>query len=269
MHYFFFFVISIFSLTAWAQAQDILAPSLLETMKKQEAILQKNIREERKTHNTNTLIAIRRANAGRKIHGVSDSTIVSGSQEKSVTLKTTPPSIKKPTPSEKNTSEISWVDMDRVRDVWFSWYNTYRDSLGLRSYGHDPRLDTTAHDWNIVFAAEKWRNHHTRHPWDGYYNFPVIDKWFITRGINPKVINRAKHTENVGYGYYQCDQSDCTDEMIASIRTTWNFFLSEKWKSYDAHYRTIVQPYFTKMGFDIIVKPDERRYYIVIHFITE
>jgi hypothetical protein len=82
-------------------------------------------------------------------------------------------------------------------------------------------------------------------------------------------MNRSKHTENVGYGYYHCTDSDCTSELIASIRTTWNFFMSEKGKSYDAHYRSIINPYFTKVGMDIIIVPGEKRYYLTMHFITE
>jgi hypothetical protein len=97
----------------------------------------------------------------------------------------------------------------------------------------------------------------------------VIDSWFIARGVNPKIVSRAKHTENVGYGYYSCSQSDCTDTLIASIRSTYDFFMSEKGKAYDAHYRSIVQPNFSKIGLDVIVVPSERRYYLTVHYITE
>lgn len=96
----------------------------------------------------------------------------------------------------------------------------------------------------------------------------MIDDWFVARGIDPIVINRSKHTENVGYGYYSCNATDCTDELIHSIRSTYDFFMSEKGRSYDAHYRSIVNPYFTKMGLDIIVVPSEKRYYMTIHYIT-
>ncbi len=171
--------------------------------------------------------------------------------------------------SSSNQTNISNVDMSKVRNAWFSWYNDYRSTLNLWKYNHDPRLDKTAHDWNIIFSAEKWQNHHRRSAGDSYYDFPVIDTWFIDRGINPIVINRSKHTENVGYGYYSCSSSDCTDELITSIRSTFNFFMSEKGRSYDAHYRSIINPYFTKMGFDIIIVPSEKRYYITVHFITE
>ena len=57
--------------------------------------------------------------------------------------------------------------------------------------------------------------------------------------------------------------------MIRSIRTTFDFFMSEKGKAYDAHYRSIVQPNFSRIGLDIIVVPTEKRYYMTVHYITE
>jgi len=168
-----------------------------------------------------------------------------------------------------NQHSIDNVDIYRIRTTWISWYNDVRSSLGLSGYIYDSRLDKTAYDWNRVFASGHWLNHHTRNPWDGYYNFEKIDAWFLDRGINPKVVNHNKHTENVGYWYYSCNQSDCTDELISAIRSTFDFYMSEKGKSYDAHYRSIVNPYFSKIGFDIIVEPTERRYYLTVHYITE
>ncbi len=164
---------------------------------------------------------------------------------------------------------IPWVDMNRVRSTWLSWYNDTRSSLGLGLYSYDSRLDVTAHAWNIEFAALKWQNHHRRHPGDRYYDFDVIDSWFKARGIDPVVINHAKHVENVGYGYYSCSQSDCTDALIKSIESTYRFFMSERGKSYDAHYRSIIQSNFSRIGLDIITVPEDHRYYITIHYITE
>lgn len=171
--------------------------------------------------------------------------------------------------SVTSNATLTGVDLPRVYDAWFSWYNSYRSSLGLWIYSHDPRLDKTAHDWNMQFANSQGKNHHTRNPGDGYYNFSVIDQWFKNRGVNPKIIHRSKFTENVWYGSYHCTKNDCTDALIASIRTTFDFYMSEKGKSYDAHYRSIVNPDFTKMGLDILIVPTEKRYYITIHYITE
>ena len=52
-----------------------------------------------------------------------------------------------------NVTPIANVDMNRVRDTWLSWYNGTRSSLGLAPYTYDSRLDTTAHDWNFIFAG--------------------------------------------------------------------------------------------------------------------
>lgn len=239
----------------------ILRPSLTAQMTRQEGINNVNFALERKLKNQMRLAElreIRQAKLQKKTIPVT-----SPSPQKPITKSSLPP------PSYTVSSNIPWVDMNRVRSTWLDWYNTTRKSLSLGGYSYDSRLDATAADWNRVFAAGKWENHHRRNPWDSYYDFPVIDAWFGARGINPKVINRAKNTENVGYGYYSCTASDCTDELIASIRSTYNFYMSEKGKSYDAHYRSIVQPYFTKIGLDIIVVPGERRYYMTIHYITE
>ncbi len=166
-------------------------------------------------------------------------------------------------------TNVAWVDMNRVRSTWLTWYNGTRADLGLSPYSFDARLDTSAHAWNIKFAEGKWLNHHRRSSTDSYYNYNIITEWFRNQGVVGKVVGWATTTENVGYGYYNCNSSDCTDELISSIRTTYDFFMSEKWKSYDPHYRSIVQPNFTEIGLDIIVVPSDRRYYVTVHYITE
>ena len=161
-------------------------------------------------------------------------------------------------------SDIENVDMDRVRATWLNWYNTTRSSLSLENYSYDVRLDQTASNWNSIFAAGKWQNHHTRTAWDGYYNYSTIDEWFQIGGVDPIVTHGVKHSENVGYGSYRCNQSDCTDELIESIRTTYRFFINSR-----THYPSIVQPYFTKIGMNIITVPSEGRYYLTVHYITK
>ncbi len=250
-------------------ALEILKPSLTTQMKYQEEVQRKNTILEKRQSNILRLATIRKSKniTSPKVASVlKSSTAVSSSYwAKTPIIQQTAAQIY----SKDIISTISGVEMSRVQERWFGWYNTYRSSLGLSSYTYDSRLDTTAHDWNKVFSYSRWQNHHTRSRGDGYYNFSVIDKWFIARGVNPKPINWSKHTENVGYGYYSCNEIDCTDELIGSIRSTFDFFMSEKWKSYDAHYRSIINPSFSKMGFDIIVVPSEKSYYITVHYITE
>lgn len=263
----------------WSQsiyATWILKPNLLQQMKYQEKVLAQNKIQEKKYANMMRLAEIRkkkeialwtkliqRKNTGTPKTQVNNSTsvvsspkILSSIQNESQIIQNIP------------TSTIEWVDMTKVYSSWFSWYNSYRTSLWLSSYNHNTTLDSTSSDWNKVFANGKWLNHHTRNTGDGYYNFSKIDAWFRERWVNPTPISWAKHTENVWYGYYSCNQGDCSDELIESIRSTFDFFMSEKGKSYDAHYRSIINPYFTQMWLDIIVVPSEKRYYITIHYAT-
>ncbi len=251
-------------------ALTTLKPSLTNQMKYQEEIAKKNAIQEKKYNNMMRLAEIR------KKKNIMVTKVSPSIAKISVASSTIPTSNQAPIIKQNTTqiisnslpSSIPGVDMTRVAESWFGLYNNYRSSLGLNSYSHDTRLDSSAHDWNMIFSASRWKNHHTRNSNDGYYNFSVIDKWFAARGINPKPVNGAKHTENVWYWYYSCNETDCTDELIASIQSTFNFFMSEKGKSYDAHYRSIINPYFTKMGFDIIVIPSEKSYYITVHYAT-
>ncbi len=249
-------------------ALEILKPNLINQMKYQEEVQKKNRILEKKQSNIIRLAEIRKSKSTTYTKIASEiktpTTISSSYWAKKPVIQQSAAKIY----AKNTTSNISGVDISRVGEQWFDWYNDYRASLWLANYTHDSRLDATAHDWNIVFSQSKWQNHHTRNTGDGYYNFNVIDRWFTARGIDPKVMDWSKHTENVWYGYYSCSQSECTDELISSIRSTFDFFMSEKGKSYDAHYRSIINPYFTKMGFDIIVIPNERRYYITIHYVT-
>lgn len=252
----------------------ILRPSLTAQMERQNKIIKKNVAlariEQAKNKKTATVQTPKKA------------TPSSGkpTEKKSLTPTLTIPPVPQTNISTQNiqpqapqtldiSSSIPWVDMNRVYSTWIGWYNDTRTTLWLPSYSYDGRLHATAHDWNTVFAGSRGTNYHERSPGDGYYNFQKIDTWFTERGINPKVINRAKHTENVWYGYYNCNSGDCTDALIESIRSTYDFYMSEKGKSYDAHYRSIVNPYFTKIGLDIIVVPSEKRYYLTVHYITE
>ncbi len=256
-----------------------LRPSLSAQLIKQEQINKKN------THNTrlqeqarvrqeakNKILALKYKQQVLKNKISNPTTVVQLSNPTILTIQRPPQIIKTTTISSvqsTNTPNPPNVDMSRVRSTWIGWYNSVRQWAWLGSYSYDERLNSTAYDWTFELAKWKWQNHHTRTPWDGYYNFAVIDQWFIARGVNPTVINRSKHTENVGYGSYSCNSSDCTDTLIQSIRSTFNFFMSEKWKSYDAHYRSIVQPNFTKIGLSVIVVPEENRYYLTVHYITE
>lgn len=263
-----------FFLIPWVFAEVmILKPNLNTQMKKQEKVDKEKRSIERKLTNTQRLKDLK---SGKQV-----TTITNQNSSTRITLRDkvqagTAITQTKTTTSQKTLplltpwlSSVANVDMSRVRTEWLSWYNATRSSLGRGVYSYDSRLDKTAQDWNKVFAAGKWLNHHRRSPSDSYYNFTKISTWFADRWVVGKVSGGATTTENVGYGYYRCTESDCTDELIAAIRTTYDFFMSEKGKSFDAHYQSIIQPHFTKIWLDIIVEPSDNRYYLTVHYITD
>ena len=82
-------------------------------------------------------------------------------------------------------------------------------------------------------------------------------------------MNRTTFTENVGQWYLACSEGDCTDSALESLRNTFEYFVWEKGKSYDAHYKTLVQPYFKIMWFGIAIDEDNNTIYSTMHYATE
>jgi uncharacterized protein YkwD len=109
---------------------------------------------------------------------------------------------------------------------------------------------------------------HKRYAGSPYYDYAAIEKWFARWGITFKNINHATFTENIGWGVYKCRAKDCTSTMIRAIRTTFDYYLSEKGKKDSAHYRSIMNPNFRIAGVGIAVNQAQGRYYLTVHYAT-
>lgn len=160
------------------------------------------------------------------------------------------------------------VDMGRVRATWLGWYNEYRTGLDLAPYTADQTLERTASNWSY-YAVKRGTIDHRRAWQAPYYDYKGIESWFSNFGVTFKNVKGITFTENIGWGPYSCSQDDCTDELIAAARTTFDFFMSEKGLSYRPHYNAIVSPAFTAMGMGIGIDPVSRRYYLTVHFAAE
>lgn len=248
-----------------------LVPSLQMQMQRQATVDKKAAVFDRKVSNRQTIASIRARNSIVRSWVASSRTPIASTQQQvtPVLQLTISPQVfasaPMPTVSPSVGSQsIPGIDMNRVRDTWISWYNGARAERWLGAYGYDDRLNGTAHDWNTVFAGSRGTNYHERTPGDGYYNYPIINQWFQARGVNPPVIAGVNHSENVSYGYYSCSQSDCTDELISAIRSSYIFFINSP-----VHSKSVFQPNFTKIGLDVIIVPSERRYYVTVHYMTK
>jgi len=172
------------------------------------------------------------------------------------------------TNTSTNTYNLKNIDISKVKNTWMKWYNDVRIDLWRWKLVYNSKLESTALDWSKV-SKTRWYMDHKRSSWDAYYDYNKITTWFKDRGVVCKNIYGVTHTENIWYWYYTCNDSDCTDELINSIRSTFDFFYWEKYKDYQAHYLSIINKYFTQIWLWIEIDEQNNRYYLTVHYCTE
>lgn len=164
------------------------------------------------------------------------------------------------------------VDIAQVKSTWLGWYNSGRvsEKNGLKDYSYDSRLEKTALEWSQI-AQSRGEMTHKRSSWDVYYDYNKITSWFKNRWVVCENIYRVTHSENIWWGSYSCKDGECTDELIKSIRSTYDYYMAEKYKDYKAHYESVVNKYFTKIGLGIVVEEmsnNQYKYYLTVHYCT-
>lgn len=161
------------------------------------------------------------------------------------------------------------INISVLRETWIHWVNTFRKKEGVKGeITHAPALDKTAIEWCYKMREDgTWS--HKRTLSSSYYDYKEIEQRFADRWFIFKNVNRTTFTENVGEGYLSCSEWDCTNDALRSLRNTFDYFAGEKNQSYDAHYRTLVQPYFKIMGFGIAIDEEKNIIYSTMHYGTE
>lgn len=170
------------------------------------------------------------------------------------------------------TDDIIWnIDLDKVKSTWLNRFNKVRQDLWRKDYSYDPNLDATASEWSKI-SKERWEISHKRNVWDSYYDYDIINSWFKEKGVVCKNIYRVTHTENTWWGMFSCNDNECTDELIKSVRSNFDFYMSEKDDEYKPHYLSITNNYFTKIWFWIElekINSSSYKYYLTTHYCTE
>lgn len=160
------------------------------------------------------------------------------------------------------------VDMKRVRKEWLSWYNTERAKVGAPALTLNGDLSRTATNWSNVSKARGYIDH-KRPGTKAYYDYNAILKWFKNLGVTFKAKSGSTYGESIAWNMYSCKDTDCTDEAIDSIRSGFDFFYSEKGKSYRPHYDMMVAKGYTQMGVGVAFDTASRKYYLTSHFGAE
>lgn len=162
----------------------------------------------------------------------------------------------------------STIDMKRVERAWLGWNNRIRKRMQLTPYVLNNALTATALEWSAL-AKEQGTIEHKRSPDAAYYDYTMIEQWFKDRGVTFANVNRTTFTENIGWGMYRCTTTDCTPALIRSIRSTFRFYQAERFKTSQAHWRSLIHPEFRQIGLGIAVDEAAKRYYLTVHYATE
>lgn len=163
--------------------------------------------------------------------------------------------------------QIPNVDIEEVRRVWISWINDARAAEGLAAYHQDKELDHSATVWSLQ-ARDGGTISHKRPGQKAYYDYAMIKTWFADLHLSFANVDRQTFTENIGWGVYSCKKGDCTQKLIDALRTTFDFYMSEKGKASSSHYNSIMDPQFTLIGVGVAVDPPAGKYYVTTHYGT-
>jgi len=148
------------------------------------------------------------------------------------------------------TSNITNIDKELVEKTWLDLHNTERQEIGQPAYTINTDLNNTAQN-RASYLAKIWYSTHKRTSTDWYYSYDSIKGRFWDLWITfPKEQNWvASFSENIAYQYLSCNKTDCTAEVIASLKKCFAFFMSEKYKSYKPHYKAVSSSYFKNMWY--------------------
>jgi len=170
---------------------------------------------------------------------------------------------------QRETLNIKNIDIQKVRDTVLKRHNEERENQGLTPYTYQKLFEESATTWSKTLVDEKREsNFHQRTSSDGYYSYSSIMNRFAKLGITFKNVTWGKtaFTESVGYGYYNCQKSDCTNELISAIKTTRDGLILPEKKNNWSHYRAVVMQHFEQMGMGITIDENKKRYYLVFHY---
>lgn len=157
------------------------------------------------------------------------------------------------------------IDMQRVRDTWLSWYNEARAAQGLPAFTVNEQLDRSAYLWSELARSRGYIDH-KRPGTTAYYDYYAIQDWFSDLGLTFANVGGITFTENIGRGPYSCSAEDCTDELLAMIRYTFDYYMSEAGQAYRPHYNSLMSGTFKEIGLGLVVS--ESSYYLTIHYAT-
>ncbi len=174
----------------------------------------------------------------------------------------------KKTYSVKNSNSL--FDEESVRKYWIDLLNWVRKWVKLKEYSYEKSLDISSKKWSDL-AIKRWEITHKVHSWDSYYDYSKKVAWMKQNWVICKNIKRATFSESIAWWEFYCNKKDCTSEIKKAVKRSFDFFVWEKGKAYDLHYKAIVHPYFQTMWLWLSIQnkwKNRYRIYLTNHYCT-
>lgn len=175
--------------------------------------------------------------------------------------------------AQNDSIEQEWYDfaqwrihLPTVQDAWIALVNDFRrEEWVSRALIFSPLLQKTA----MVRSQDMLQRSsadHKRTSTSAYYDYEAILWWFMKQWISFELRHGTTFTENVWRSWFRCVSWDCTQEAIDALGRVFTYFAKEKWTSYDAHYRTMVQQHFTQVWLGLAVDEKTWAMYSTMHY---
>ncbi len=133
------------------------------------------------------------------------------------------------------------VDMRRVRAAWLEWYNVERARLGLRLLS----LDETLHHVSYAQALELQDQKYVQPS-----SYPLLRRTLGAEGLTYN--GSVSAWESVGTGEYVCDDRECTDELLAALRHTFDAIQSQRDLDDQPDWEAMIDPEYRLLGLGVV-----------------
>ncbi len=160
------------------------------------------------------------------------------------------------------------IDTKKVRDTWIAWYNKERSALGKPLLTEDINLDITSITWS-KYAKKRGYIDHKRPGTTAYYDYKRILKWFSDFGLNFPLKGRASYGESIAWNRLVCEEKDCTNDLISTMKKAYNFFYNEKGSKYKPHYDMMINGNYKKIGLGIVIDEENDKMWLTTHLATD
>jgi hypothetical protein len=158
------------------------------------------------------------------------------------------------------------IDLQRFNQTRLNKVNTMRSQAWI-SYGYElsSSLQHVAQSWSD-YSKSIGSISHKKYGSKSYYDYKLIQKYVEHNGVIFGDKAWTKVVENIGWWVVKCKDDDCTDEIIKATESTRKFFMSEKWKAYAPHYKSMVSAHYTDAWFGVSVDRKTGKYFFTAYY---